>query len=328
MSDEIPGMVRGIAAKRASLCSFDIARIVAISLVALQHLLTVSDWSPPQLFGCLDLGQLGVTIFCGLSGYFSLRSSAANPLNWLFRRLKRVMIPYWISLGAIFIANAIVGYKPATFGLIISEIFGTALFTHPHGLVGVHVWFISLILMCYGMALMLRWKPAVLPFFAAAVFTLSFWDKSLLPAHLLSFLAGCALSKTDDWKRRMAVASIIVLFCGLGIGARNVRLAYPLAATAALLPCSAWLASSPYWLSRTSECTYEFFLVHGPIYLGLAKFAGFGIFANLWIGTFAAILAAILLRATSFTVLAYIEAIWWRILLRGINPASQERAEI
>jgi peptidoglycan/LPS O-acetylase OafA/YrhL len=311
--------------RSASLCSFDLARIAAISLVAMQHLLTISNHKPPLLLDCLNIGQLGVTVFCALSGYFSLRSSKTNNLRWIARRLKRIFIPYWISLIAIFTVNSIVGYKPVSPGLIASEFLGTALFTHPGSLVGVHVWFISLILLCYAIAFVLRWKPATLPIFALIAVTAFFWGQPLVAGHVLSFLAGCALSKCITWTQRLRIGVLAAAICAAGLAFVGTCFAYPIAATVVLLLCNAPSATSPAWLTPLSETCYEFFLVHGPIYLGLAKFAHFGIVANLAIGTSLAIIAAILLRAAASLVCSSGEVVWKYVFLHGLERTpSQE----
>jgi peptidoglycan/LPS O-acetylase OafA/YrhL len=296
--------------------SFDVARIVAISLVAAQHLLTISDYKPPLLLGCLGVGQLGVTIFCGLSGYFSLRSSRTSNLDWARRRLIRIFIPYWITLVAIFAANAVVRYKPVTLGLIVSEFLGTALFTHAASLVGVHVWFISLILICYAIALVVRWKPKSMWLFLLAVIAAAWlWDP-LVACHVLSFVAGCALGKG-----RLPTVALIAAFSLAGVGLGNCFFAYPLAAMAILALCIASSAASPSWLARASELTYEFFLVHGPIYLGLARYAHLGLPANLVLGTLLAIAAAIVLRGASFAAVQCTALLWQRAFFRRIRQA-------
>lgn len=296
--------------------SFDVARILAISLVAAQHLLTISDHRPPLLLGCLSVGQLGVTIFCGLSGYFSLRSGRTSNLDWATRRLKRVFIPYWITLLAIFAANAVVRYKPATLGLIVSEFLGTALFTHAASLVGVHVWFISLILICYAIALVVRWKPELMWLFLLAVIAATWqWDP-LVACHVLSFLVGCALGKG-----RLPTVALIAAVSLAGIGLGNLFFAYPLAAMAVLSLCIASSEASPSWLARASELTYEFFLVHGPIYLGLARYAHLGLPANLVLGTLLAIAATIVLHGASSAVEQCVAFLWQREFFRGIRQA-------
>jgi peptidoglycan/LPS O-acetylase OafA/YrhL len=136
-----------------------------MACVALQHVLSGPGSEPGAVLGGLTLGQLGVAGFCALSGYFSLRSGDQKTARWLLQRLDRLFVPYWISLASIFAVNWAIGYKPVSTGLVVSEFLGTGYFTHPGRLVGVHVWFISLILVCYGLAaaLSVKTKPSEFP---------------------------------------------------------------------------------------------------------------------------------------------------------------------
>jgi peptidoglycan/LPS O-acetylase OafA/YrhL len=49
-------------------------------------------------------------------------------------------------------------------------------------------------------------------------------------------------------------------------------------------------------LAEVSRGTYEFYLVHGPVYLGFTKVLGFGLIGNIWIATPVAVLMSYLLR--------------------------------
>jgi peptidoglycan/LPS O-acetylase OafA/YrhL len=283
-----------------TLLSFDVLRIVAMSLVALHHLFCVPNKDGPSLFGALDFGQLGVACFCAVSGYFSLQSGSKGTVEWLTRRLQRVFVPYWISLIAIFAANAFTHYKPVSVSLVISEFMGTGLFTHRYSLIGVHVWFISLILMCYALALILRWNRRCFPVLFISSFAFVGWDP-LVSAHLISFLGGCLLSEKTDAARRWAALGISTV-CLVAIFFLNILYAYPMISTCLVLFAASFTTMSSRLISVMSNATYEFFLVHGPIYLGLAMYAGLGLFANLIAGTILAVLAAALLRKIDNTI--------------------------
>ncbi len=280
--------------KRASSrLGYDCARIVAISLVALTHICAVSGSVLPSLFG-LNIGQLGVAIFCILSGYFSMLSQEKNNLRWIMRRAHRIVLPYWLSLLPIFAANAVVGYKPTSTGLVVSEFLGTGYFTHPKSLVGVHVWFMSLLLVCYGIALVVRWWRATLPFFVVLTVCTMGWDR-LFSAHVLSFLSGCVLATVQRSASRNYAVIFVVAALASGVITSHRCYGYPLVATLTLLACTAFKAPSPRWLALASERSYEFFLVHGPIYLGFAVYFHLGPCALLFFGTPVATIAAMLL---------------------------------
>src|SRR4051812_26420499 len=109
----------------SSILGYDVIRLAAITCVALQHGMSIVGIEPRPIFGRLNVGQLGVTAFCALSGYFALHSRGGLS-RWLWRRLSRIYVPYWITLIAIFSANRVVRYKPVSWGLVVSEFFGTA----------------------------------------------------------------------------------------------------------------------------------------------------------------------------------------------------------
>jgi hypothetical protein len=300
-----------------TLLSFDILRIAAMTLVALQHLLSTLNKNGPSLFRTLDLGQMGVACFCAISGYFSLHASSSGNIQWLTRRLQRVFIPYWISLLAIFAANAFTHYKPVSTGLVISEFAGTGLFTHADSLIGVHVWFISLILLCYAMALCLRFSRRCFPALFIIAFALVGWNP-LISSHLISFLCGCLLAEKSGSASRRWVAIGISLGCIAAIFILNLQYAYPLIATSLILLCASSSSVSSHWLGVASNATYEFFLVHGPIYLGLALYAHWGLFANMIFGTTIAIFATIVLCKIENAVLVIV-AMFYRYYAVDFN---------
>ncbi|MFO0946598.1 MAG: acyltransferase [Planctomycetota bacterium] len=283
-----------------SLRSFDLFRIGAMAIVAIHHALSISDLPTPGLFnGRLIIGQIGVSVFCIISGFFSMHSRGTPPLAWLRRRLTRVYVPYWITLTLLIVANQFSGYKPMNPELIFSQYLGTGYFTHPSQLLGIHFWFISLILLCYGLAVFVRLMPAlVVPILGLVLCTPVI--TSLFAAHIVSFLIGAALSLF--WRERSfaVVASSVAVACLLGaLYPPMSHLVYSSSATIALCLCRIPMGNSSHWLTLTSERTYEFFLVHGPVYLILRKALHVSRAVNLTFGTVVAVLAAIVLERVS-----------------------------
>src|SRR5262245_25693545 len=120
----------------------DVARLLAMLLVVIQHWLSDCDIRPARIFFKLDSGQIGVAMFFGISGFLGLQGRGANVRQWLTKRLTRIFIPYWIALTGVFIANVIWSYKPVSSVLIVSEYLGLAGWTHRGQIVGVHFWFV------------------------------------------------------------------------------------------------------------------------------------------------------------------------------------------
>jgi peptidoglycan/LPS O-acetylase OafA/YrhL len=124
----------------------DVARLLAMAMVAVQHSLSVCDINPSRVFFHLDPGQFGVAMFFSISGFFVVQGRTTNVGPWLRKRLSRIFVPYWITVTAVLIANHLRSYKPVSVWLVVSEYFGLAGWTHRGQIVGVHLWFVSLLL--------------------------------------------------------------------------------------------------------------------------------------------------------------------------------------
>jgi peptidoglycan/LPS O-acetylase OafA/YrhL len=275
----------------------DVLRLTAMALVVLWHVASVFDLDQRHWLSRLNPGELGVTLFCGVSGFLAARADDAKPLAWLFRRLDRLYVSYWLVLPPIFVANAIVAYKPMTASLVVSEFLGTAGLTHPDQMVGIHLWFISLIVLCYALATVIRMDRRAW-WLAAAGATLTLDYNTLFAQHVLSFLGGMAACRYAQ--RGYILACVALVLAVLAAGFRP-PLAYPAVAVAALLLSTRSARSSGPLLAGLARLTYHFYLVHGPIYLALAEMLGLSPAADLLVGTFLSGAAAwCLFRVESF----------------------------
>lgn len=288
--------------------SFDIARVAAMTAVALHHALSISNIPTPFFLGDrLTFGQVGVTMFCAISGFFSMQSRGTSPLRWLRRRLARVYAPYWLILTAMFAVNFVAGHKEMSLGLVLSQYLGTGFFTHPDRLIGIHFWFLSLILLCYGMAAFARRIPASILFFAVAV-SMTLGSSILLGGHLLSFLVGCGFSLY--WRHRGFAILASILFVACLLASRqpaSTEFAYPAVAILTLCFCRCPMGESGASLTLASERTYEFYLVHGPVYVGLRLMFHAPFLVNITLGTVLATTAAILLEIIARPLVARLQ---------------------
>jgi hypothetical protein len=255
--------------------------------VAIRHLFHISD---------LDAGILsshpGLAIFAGLSGYLAL-GSTDTPFHWLSKRLQRIYPSYWICLAAIFAANTVVHYKPMSPSLILCQFLGIAHFTHPGSLVGVHTWFITLIVTCYILAAFIRWERRLLPVAVLLVLALDHWHGDFMWGFVMAFVGGAivgALPKVRTGALGVAAASFAA---AIAFGPLFLN---PLWGSLALLLGSFFVGKPPRVLKFASRCTYEFYLTHGPIYLGLSRIIELSFYPNLIIGTPLAILCALALQ--------------------------------
>jgi peptidoglycan/LPS O-acetylase OafA/YrhL len=261
---------------------------------------------------------LGVGAFSALSGFLALRATG-TPLGWLAKRLSKIYPPYWIVLVAIITANQYFHYKSMSFGLVLSQFLGFAYFTHRGQLIGIHTWFISLLILCYGIAAIIRWDRRFLPVFAAIALGLMHREDPKFAGCVLAFLAGGIVAVAPKmWHGALGITGV----CLMATATSGTVFAYPLAGVVALM-MGALLGGRRSRLMAPASRTaggllFEFFLVHGPIYLGLSQVVGLNFFGNLFLGTPTAIVAAWALRRLSRAVGSVAQVALYKILGRPI----------
>lgn len=244
---------------------YNLVRLTAIAGIALQHSLASSGIPSRYVFQFVDIGQGGVAVFCGLSGLFAGSHADGRVLDWLGRRLGRLFIPYWLCLPPFLLANAISGYKPATIGLIVAQFLGIAGASHAGQLVGTHFWFITLILICYAIAALVRWHHGLLAPWLIA-FVLIPLDPGL-KGHLLAFLSGMLVGLSSR-PRGSAFACLVGWSIALWF---DPLYAFPWLGVIAVFAGGLILFPSPRWVSEAADTTYEFYLVHPPILLAVSR---------------------------------------------------------
>src|SRR5262245_1178136 len=85
-----------------SLVGLDVLRLGAASLVTAQHALTLTGHDAWTTYRSLNLGQLGVAIFLGISAFLG-GTSRRRPAAWLVQRLRRLYPAYWLVMIASFL---------------------------------------------------------------------------------------------------------------------------------------------------------------------------------------------------------------------------------
>lgn len=279
---------------------FDILRFAALAMVVWQHVLSLHGITPEHLLPGLDVGQLGVTIFCAISGYFAIGGAERSSWRWLGRRLERIYIPLWLTLIPLFALNAVLGAKDASIWLIVSEFAGTALFTHGGQLiVGAHLWFISLILLCYLLAAPVRRFPILLPIVVCCL-AFAGWGRLPLARYLLVFfIAGTIRGLSLGTATTIWLLAAMTAACWLLGGASTVFIpsAVGLAAVAAAKVISTYFhwPAQWSWPAKTTDASYHFYLAHGPVLRGLATLGWFGLAADTLIGACLTLVASAVL---------------------------------
>lgn len=169
------------------------ARVISAALIYLCHL--TQTHSNTYVVMISQILNVGVYIFLVISGFLFGRMGVKKPYHkWLGRRLTRIFLPYWVFLTIHVLLQILHGTEldPVAVGL---NYLGVQWFDYL--LPGAdHIWFISAILLCYGMTPVLDWvtdkllraeKKIGLRVFAAAL---------LLSPLAIGFLPGSAIVVT------------------------------------------------------------------------------------------------------------------------------------
>ncbi|WP_161788438.1 acyltransferase family protein [Desulfonatronum thiodismutans] len=166
--------------------TLSLLRIVAAGLIFLFHFLGLSN------LPTYKLDYVALTLFLFISGWFSLGIFKIPSHTWLFKRLKRIMIPYWGVIVPVLIANRIVDYKETSIFSDLLVFLGLGLFVDNP--VYVISWFITLIVYYYILLFIivnakyvtLRLSIIILGYFAAILIFNSHW------AYYFGFFIGLA----------------------------------------------------------------------------------------------------------------------------------------
>jgi peptidoglycan/LPS O-acetylase OafA/YrhL len=292
---------------------YDALRCLAMGCVAFRHLVAVSGGDsdcPPA--------WLGLATFSSVSGYLALRSDS-EAFGWLTRRFSRLLIPYWITILAIDAVNSLVAYKTSSASLFVAQFLGIAYFTHRGQLIGVHTWFISLILLCHASASLAhrnrRWFPAVVVMLLLA---LRREDPKFIGCALAYLTGGSVASilRAEGGHKLMAWIGLFIVAAG---ALYHGLAAYVLCGASVLAVGGIAKGREPAPFRLANKIVYEFYLTHGPIILVLSRLFGLDFYENLALGTPLAVGAALVLHKLS----ARTEALLGRVVL--FDGRSRER---
>lgn len=165
-----------------------IARIIATALIFIFHYRGLNGLPID-----LPIDKLGIFIFVLVSGFFSYQPGT-NPYLWLIRRIKQIMIPYWLVISIVLIVNSVVHYKDTTILKNIIIFFGGSLFVDNP--VYVISWFITYILILYFCAFILKYLKSIyvkLPYLVVCGFLLYLFNIGN-PYYFIGFFSGYILN--------------------------------------------------------------------------------------------------------------------------------------
>lgn len=125
--------------------SISIIRVASMFMIILCHMCQVtSGW-------VTSLGQVfnvAVPIFFFISGFLNFRKPIQNKKKWILHRFIRILIPYYICILFFTVLNIISG-NAIDVAAIISSVLNIQGFTHKYLECSQHLWFVSIIMICY-----------------------------------------------------------------------------------------------------------------------------------------------------------------------------------
>jgi peptidoglycan/LPS O-acetylase OafA/YrhL len=281
----------------------DLIRLFAIALVTIQHTLSLTDHDAWATWGPINVGQLGVSLFLGVSGHLSMAGSK-TPVAWLLERGRRLYPPYFIVMCASFALTWASGYKTFGPGQVVSQLLMLGLFTHPGHLVNVPTWFMSLLLVGYLAIFLVRLagRPTALIWMVVGL-VLGFnaltgqrWPWFELSTFFLA--AGLATVRTHR-----SVATLLMAALLLFLAWWSPPLIYS-SVVLALLTTSRLVRRLPAVVSVSTEYVYGYYLIHGIMLAGfLVVFRAHPVPA-VFVAVVAAAQLAVLLRMVTERVFA------------------------
>ena len=273
----------------------DQAKGISIFFIMLGHV-----WVHVVGSSTLSLGEEGVFVFLFLSGFGLTVSAAAAPPPapgaFLNRRLKRVMIPYWMATLVILLGDWLILNRTTPWPSLVATFVG---FNRTEELKHLDYvrWYISFLLFWYGLyALTLRCWPRAkrvpdLLGGALVGFVVEYYWADMGWYQFLAFPLGCGLgevrSRVEPWLtgyRRHLIWPGLALLLAAGlfriflepvlaaripsIVAKGFREGESLVFCLALLLVVGWLCANGLrsgFLLLCGKYAYELFLLHGAL---------------------------------------------------------------
>jgi peptidoglycan/LPS O-acetylase OafA/YrhL len=277
--------------------SFDYMRLFAMGLVTVQHALSVTGHYDKTTWQGVNIGQVGVGMFCALSGYLAFWGGLSSPWSWLRRRLEQLFPAYWIVTILSFGLTWFAGTKQISWSLFISQMLGTGYFTHGWDLVNVVSWFISLILLCYLVGAVAKFlKQVRLVLVAVVCLSAGFLfakEEVDLSRHVLTFALAGLIAYGGMRPKKTFLMTTIFLLLSIFI---SMQFIYATLGLFLLAVALSWRAPESEPIRLASTYTYEFFLVHGLFLVAFARLMPISAIASVILAVGVAAVTAVLLH--------------------------------
>lgn len=275
----------------------DWLRIFAVGMVTFQHCASLTERDDLTNIGPVNIGQLGVAVFLGISAFLGAVSSRP-PLEWLFQRFRRIYPSYWAAMFLSFSLVWISGYKSFSAGQFLSQMLGTGLFTHPTQLVNVPTWFISILLVCYLGLFAARVTPWPGFVCIALAFVACWWcidrQQNWPWMHAVAFFATAATTYSASSRYRVLALASVATFA-LVAGWISTLFAY-VGLSLIVLCVGLLIGRTPPIVARLSSVSYEYYLVHGITLVGATALFPDASLLAIAVGVSGAVCLAVLLR--------------------------------
>ena len=258
----------------------DALRVGGALLVTAFHASVLTSHEGWTSFRSLDMGQVGVAVFLGISALLG-STSRRRPVPWLVQRLRRLFPVYWIVMIASFLVAWVTGYKRFTAGQVVSQMLGLGLFTHPErSLINSATWFITLLLVCYVCLFFARLmnRPLLVPLllllfsiasFAGLTDRLWAYGRDWSWMHCITFFASTVLATACPPDRRMqgflAAGAVVLLGTPFSIAFFCTGI------TLFLIGASLAIPEVPRRIHTLASYTYEYYLIHGLFLIGTTR---------------------------------------------------------
>lgn len=252
--------------------SIELLRLVAMAIVTAQHALgLVADYEATEILPGVTFGQLGVAMFCAITGHFAMQGSAP-PWRWLQQRLVRLYPMLWLVLPVAFAAAIAMGRKVSLFQFV-SQMLGLGYFTHGFELVDGPTWFVSLLLLCYAIVFVARLLQRPRAVFALAL-AVSAWlllsrTEVALSRHVVAFSVA-ALAASCLARPVLALLGAVLLLALPAV--QQMSPVIPAFALASLALALLVPVTHPRAIEMAASYVYPYFLVHGPILVAATSF--------------------------------------------------------
>lgn len=133
--------------------AIELVRVVAMFMIIFDHMLLPINLPCKSIIS--QFLNSGVYIFIILSGYLAGKKVITDWKSWYIKKIKRIMIPYWIVIGICLIYESIYtqsfNWKIWIVHILnVQGIFGTAYTTNP-------LWFVTLIMILYLITPIYQW---------------------------------------------------------------------------------------------------------------------------------------------------------------------------